>query len=125
MQAEDPMIWSFGFRVGAARIQPDWSQRSRIDRHGLWVKPGRVLGVTARSLRENLERTEAIHLCRSEDCTQEGAVHCKEFAAVDADAVIDLGAYGLESLSTLLAWHPLPTNWVGPNCPLLLLPKRY
>ena len=63
------------FPVGAARIQPDWSQRSRIDRHGLWVKPGRVLGVTARSLRENLEGTEAIHL--SEECTQEGAVHAR------------------------------------------------
>ena len=30
--------------------------------------PGRVLGVTARSLRENLEKAEAIHLCRSEEC---------------------------------------------------------
>ena len=58
------------------------------------MKSGRILGVTARSLREHLEQADQIHLCRAEDCTQPGAYHCKEFAAVDADSVIDLGAYG-------------------------------
>ena len=53
-----------------------------------------ALGVTARALREHLERAEQIHLCRAEDCAQPGAYHCKEFAAIDADSVIDLGAYG-------------------------------
>ena len=28
------------FPVGAARVQPDWGQGTRIDRHALWVKPG-------------------------------------------------------------------------------------
>ena len=71
------------FPVGAARIQPDWGQRTRIDRHGLWVKPGRVLGASARTNREELERCEAVHLCREGECTQPGAVHCKAYAAVD------------------------------------------
>ena len=96
------------FPAGAARIQPDWSQRSCIDRHGLWVKPGRVLGVTARSLRENLQKAEASRRCRSEECTLEGAYHCKEFAAVDADALIDLGAYG-----RLNSWRVLLLCWRG------------
>ena len=82
------------FSNGAVRLQPDWSQRIRVDRHGLWIKPGRILGVTARSLREAIERTQQIHLCRSEDCLQKGEFHCKAYAAIDADAVIDLGAYG-------------------------------
>ena len=82
------------FSNGAVRLQPDWSQRTRVDRHGLWIKPGRILGVTARSLREAIERTQQIHLCRSEDCLQEGELHCKAYAAIDADEVIDLGVYG-------------------------------
>ena len=82
------------FPQGAVRMQPDWTHRTRIDRHGLWIKPGRILGVTARALREHLERADQIHLCRAEDCAQPGAYHCKEFAAIDADSVIDLGAYG-------------------------------
>ena len=73
------------FSNGAVRLQPDWSQRTRVDRHGLWIKPGRILGVTARSLREAIERTQQIHLCRSEDCLQEGELHCKAYAAIDAE----------------------------------------
>ena len=74
-------------------LQPVWTQRTRVDRHGLWIKPGRILGVTARSLREAIERAPQVHLCRSEECLQESAFHCKAYAAIDADAVIDLGAY--------------------------------
>ena len=48
---------------------------------------------------------------------------------MDAGALIDLGACGrLSSWRVLvLCWRgaPLPTNWVGSNRPLLLLPKRY
>ena len=29
------------FPHGAVRLQPDWSQRTRVDRHGLWITPGR------------------------------------------------------------------------------------
>ena len=46
-----------------------------------------------RNLREVIERAPHIHLCRSEECTQDGEFHCKAYAAIDADAVIDLGAY--------------------------------
>ena len=96
------------FPQGAVRMQPDWTHRTRIDRHGLWIKPGRILGVTARALREHLERADQIHLCRSDDCTQPGAYHCKEFAAIDADSVIDLGAYG-----RLDGWRALVLFWRG------------
>ena len=96
------------FPQGAVRMQPDWTHRTRIDRHGLWIKPGRILGVTARALREHLERADQIHLCRSEDCSQPGAYHCKEFAAIDADSVIDLGAYG-----RLDGWRALVLFWRG------------
>ncbi|OLQ15436.1 hypothetical protein AK812_SmicGene287 [Symbiodinium microadriaticum] len=96
------------FPQGAVRMQPDWTHRTRIDRHGLWIKPGRILGVTARALREHLERADQIHLCRAEDCAQPGAYHCKEFAAIDADSVIDLGAYG-----RLDGWRALVLFWRG------------
>ena len=92
------------FPQGAVRLQPDWTHRTRIDRHGLWIKPGRILGVTARTLRESLERAEQVHLCRAEDCTQPGEFHCKEFAALDS--VIDLGAYGC-----LDSWRVLVLGW--------------
>ena len=82
------MTWSW--RSGGSTV---WTQRTRVDRHGLWIKPGRILGVTARSLREAIERAPQVHLCRSEECLQESAFHCKAYAAIDADAVIDLGAY--------------------------------
>ena len=50
-----------------------------------------------------------VHLCRAEDCTQPGEFHCKEFAVLDADSVIDLGAYGrLDSWRVLvLVWRAL------------------
>ena len=95
------------FPVGAARIQPDWGQRTRIDRHGLWVKPGRVLGATARTLQDELERCESVHLSREGDCSQPGAVHChcKAYAAVDSEAVVDLGVY--ERFGGWLLWRGL------------------
>ena len=96
------------FPIGAARIQPDWGQRTRIDRHGLWVKPGRVLGATARTLREELERCDSVHLCRESDCSQPGAVHCKAYSAVDSEAVVGLGAYGRFS-----GWRCLVLLWRG------------
>ena len=53
--------------VGAARLQPDWEGGSRIDRTGLTVRYSWVLGATHRRLREELERSQCIHLCRSQD----------------------------------------------------------
>ena len=94
------------FPQGAVRMQPDWTHRTRIDRHGLWVKPGRILGVTARALRDHLERADQIHLCRTEGCTQPGEYHCKEFAAIDPDSVIDLGG-------RLDSWRALVLLWRG------------
>ena len=79
------------FPAGAARVQPDWSNRTHVDRH---VKPKRILGATTRTLREELERCESVHLCRKGECTQPGAVHCKAYSAADSEALVDLGAYG-------------------------------
>ena len=88
------------FPQRAVRLQPDWSQRTRVTVCG--SPPGRILGVTARSLREVIERAQHIHLCRSEECTHEGQFYCKAYVAIDADAVIDLGAYG-----RLISWKML------------------
>ena len=69
---------------------------------------GLSLGATARTLREELERCESVHLCREGDCTQPGAVHCKAYAAVDSEAVVDLGAYGRFG-----GWRCLVLLWRG------------
>ena len=34
-----------------------------------------------------------MHLCREGDCSQPGTVHCKAYAAVDSEAVVD-GRFG-------------------------------
>ena len=81
--------------AGAARLQPDWEGGSRIDRTGLTVSYSRVLGATDRRLREELERNQCIHLCRSQDCSNPALLHCKAYyAAADSEALVDLGAYG-------------------------------
>ena len=79
---------------GAARLQPTWDGGSRIDRTRLLVHYSRVLGVTDRRLREELEREGCIHLCRQRDCTHPATLHCRCYAAVDSEALVDLGAYG-------------------------------
>ena len=79
---------------GAARLQPTWDGGSRIDRTGLLVHYSRVLGVTDRRLREELEREGSIHLCRQRDCSHPALLHCRCYAAVDSEALVDLGAYG-------------------------------
>ena len=60
---------------GAARLQLTWDGGSRIDRTGLLVHYSRVLGVTDRRLREELEREGCIHLCRQRDCTHPAALY--------------------------------------------------
>ena len=80
--------------AGAARLQSDWEGGSRIDRTGLTVRYSRVLGATDRRLREELERNQCIHLCRSQDCSNPALLHCKAYAAADSEALVDLGAYG-------------------------------
>ena len=79
---------------GAARLQPTWDGGSRIDRTGLLVNYSRVLGVTDRRLREELEREGCVHLCRQRECTHPAVLHCRCYAAVDSEALVDLGAYG-------------------------------
>ena len=78
----------------AARLQPTWDGGSRIDRTGLLVHYSRVLGVTDRRLREELEREGSIHLCRQRECSHPALLHCRCYAAVDSEALVDLGAHG-------------------------------
>ena len=78
----------------AARLQPDSEFSSRIDRHGLVVKYSRVVGATSRVLREQLEARDRLHLCRHGDCPHGAELHCSCYAAVGADALVDLGSYG-------------------------------
>ena len=86
--------------TGVARLQLDPERRSRIDRHGLWVHSDRVLGATTRRVRELVERAEQVHPCRKSDCQGGPGVHCACFAAVDAESLVDLGAY-----DRLTAWR--------------------
>ena len=51
--------------AGVARLQVDQERRGRIDRHGLWVHYSRVLGVSTRGVRDHLERSQSIHLCKA------------------------------------------------------------
>ena len=74
--------------------QGAWDGGSRIDRTGLLVHYSRVLGVTDRRLREELEREGNIHLCRQRECSHPALLHCRCYAAVDSEALVDLGAYG-------------------------------
>ena len=120
---------------GAARLQPTWDGGSRIDRTGLLVQYSRVLGVTDRRLREELEREGCMHLCRQHDCSHPATLHCRCYAAVDSEALVDLGAYGRFSawrasvllarlsrmvLQGLLFW----IRWVWRGNPALRRPSR-
>ena len=84
--------------TGAARLQLDPDRisglRNRIDRHGLWVGYSRVLGVSSHKVRGDLEKVDALHLCRAADCGGGEGLHCKCSAVVDAEGLVDLGAHG-------------------------------
>ena len=94
--------------TGVARLQLDPERRSRVDRHGLWVHSNRVLGATTRRVRELVERAEQVHLCRNSDCQGGPGVRCICFAAVDAESLVDLGAY-----DRLTAWRLGVLLWRG------------
>ena len=86
-------------RLEAARLQLDLEHSTRFDRQGLLINYSRVLGSTTRRLRESLEGQGSIHLCRNPDCRHAGPLHCQSYASVDADALVDLGAYGLSTIA--------------------------
>ena len=58
--------------------------------HGLWVHYSRVLGVSTRGVGEE----SMIRLCKSADCQGGEGNHCNSYAAVVAEALLNLGAYG-------------------------------
>ena len=98
--------------AGVARLQLDPERRERIDRHGLlWVHPSRVLGATTRRVRGLVEREDQLHLCRGAECQGGVGLHCCSYAAVDAEVLVDLGAYDRVSAWRLgvLVWRSLYT----------------
>ena len=80
-----------------ARIKPDGDHWARVDRHGLWVKIREVKGATSRPIRHSLETESKVHLRREQNCPLElmptPGIHCKTYAVVDANGLVDLGAY--------------------------------
>ena len=80
-----------------ARIKPDGDHWARVDRHGLWVKIREVKGATSRPIRHSLEAESKVHLRREQNCPLElmpaPGIHCKTYAVVDANGLVDLGAY--------------------------------
>ena len=80
--------------LGVARLQVDQERRGRIDRHGLWVYYSRVLGVSTRTIRDQLERHQMIHFCKQADCQGGEGLHCTAYDALDSEALVHLGAYG-------------------------------
>lgn len=81
----------------AARLKPESDHWARVDRNGLWVRLREVKGASARPLRQLLEQDGKVHLCRDVHCpleqTPTPGLHCKAYAAVDANSLVDLGAY--------------------------------
>ena len=81
----------------AARIKPEGDHWARVDRYGLWVRVREVKGASSRTLRQLLDHDGKVHLCREQNCPLEQAptpgLHCKAYAAVDANGLVDLGAY--------------------------------
>ena len=88
--------------AGVVRLQLDPERRTRIDRHGLWVHPSRVLGATTRRVWELVETTYV-----------EGQIAKGPWSsllllpAVDAEALVDLGAY-----DRVTAWRLGVLAWV-------------
>ena len=85
-------------RIGGevARLTMDPSQHKKIDKKGLGVTYTIFKGATSRKIKKELEGRERarIHLCRHTVCDEaDGCVHVKEYAAVDAEAIVDLGQY--------------------------------
>ena len=80
-----------------ARLKVDGDHWARVDRHGLWVRLREVKGASSKQLRQRLEQEGRIHLCREYACPLEQqptpGLHCKSYAAVDANSLVDLGAY--------------------------------
>lgn len=80
-----------------ARLKVDGDHWARVDRYGLWVRLRGVKGSTSKALRQTLEQEGKIHLCREQRCPLElqptPGLHCKAYASVDANGLVDLGAY--------------------------------
>lgn len=76
-----------------ARVQLSQQGKHRVDRHGLTVELGSVLGCSDRKFRRELESSGRLHLCRQEKCPVKGSLHLQEYAAIDSEAIVDIGVY--------------------------------
>ena len=86
------MISFSSFRSEPRASSPIGGKERASTGTGCGSSPEGSLALPPATLREELERCHAVHVCRENDCSQPGAVHCKAYAAVDSD--VDLGAYG-------------------------------
>lgn len=79
-------------RVARVELLP--SGFGRVDLLGMTARVESVIGASHRSLRRLLEElpNQTLHLCRCTKCDKGGhGLHVKESAAVDCEALIDLG----------------------------------
>jgi len=113
-----------------ARLQTDEGSWKRIDRHGLSVKPSRVLGATNWKIRSSVEKAKVVHLCRSKECSKaseedDNELHCYTYTGVDADDIIDLASFGKMSCAKRIKWvfKQLFTG-LGLICYAISLPLR-
>ena len=101
-----------------ARIRLDLRKAHRADRAGLWVDYDAVKGASARSLRTQLENAPArrIHLRRRHGCNiKDGEIHCTEYAALGAEAIVDVGARAKFTTCRCLTLVTAPSG-ASPGC---------
>lgn len=98
-----------------SRLKVDCDHWARVDRHGLWVRMREVKGSTSRVARQKLELEGRIHLCRDQHCPLEQqptpGLHCKAYAVVDANSLVDLGAYAGWSTRRVVVLCARLTRW--------------
>jgi len=77
-----------------ARLNMILDEPEGIKKAGIWIEYGKVKGASHRTLRARLEQGRWIHLCRGSSCVKtDGKIHCMEYAALDAAAIVDIGAH--------------------------------
>eukprot|EP00959_Pyramimonas_sp_CCMP1952_P331873 6949361-Pyramimonas_sp.AAC.1 len=94
----------------------------RINRQGLWVECDSVKGASDKGFRRELEQRDQrwLHLRRSASCAgckgRENELHCKEYAAIDNEAIVDLGDYSKFTPCRIFVWL---WRWLGLTYKLL------
>ena len=69
------------------------AQMGRIDPSKLSVNTAKTLSSTSRKLQKELEEAGEMHVCQRPDCPVVHRLHVREYAAIDAEALVDLHQY--------------------------------